>query len=371
MSVSYGGDSITFADGSVQSGGWTGFRNRIINGAMVIDQRNAGASVTIDNGAVFTLDRWQVEDGSDAVLSAQQSTDVPTGQGFVNSLKVTATTADSSIGATQYDVINYYIEGYNIADLMFGSASAQTVTLSFWIKSAVAGQYSATLSNSGQSRINPQAFTINAANTWEKKTITYIGDTSGTWLTNNGRGIIVQIYLSQGSTYLGSAGWNGSNIFAVTGQVNFVGTLNNAIYLTGVQLERGSTASSFEYRPYGTELQLCQRYYENNYSTGYAVGSASNYPYNNGQFVNGYTSSSGQKFQTANFLVQKRTAQPTNTYYDAAGNSGKISTLDAGGTDTNNVSPGVTWLSDKYLGAGPSTGTMTGSRYFWTCSAEL
>jgi hypothetical protein len=138
-----------------------------------------------------------------------------------------------------------------------------------------------------------------------------------------------------------------------------------------VQLEAGTTASPFEYRQYGTELQLCQRYYENNYSTGYAVGSAASYPYNVGQFVNGYTSSSGQKFQTANLLVQKRTAQPTNTFYDAAGNSGKVSTLDSGGTDTNNVSIGVTFISDKYLAAGPSSGTMTGSRYFWTCSAEL
>jgi hypothetical protein len=194
--------------------------------------------------------------------SAQQSTDVPTGQGFINSLKVTATTADASIGATQYDVINYYVEGYDVADLMFGSAAAQTITFSFWIKSAVAGQYSATISNSGQTRANPQAFTVNAVNTWEKKTITYTGDTSGTWLTNNGRGFIIQIYLSLGSTYLGSAGWNGSSIFGVTGQVNFVGTLNNAMYITGVQLEKGSTATAFDNRSYGTEFDLCQRYYQ-------------------------------------------------------------------------------------------------------------
>jgi hypothetical protein len=364
--------AISTIDTSSISGLGYGFKNRLINGAMTIDQRNSGAAVTnIDNGAVYTVDRWQVQDGSDAVLSAQQSTDVPTGQTFVNSLKVTATTADSSIGATQYDVINYYVEGYDVIDFMFGNSAAQTVTLSFWIKSAVAGQYSATISNSGQSRANPQAFTINAVNTWEKKTITYIGDTSGTWLVNNGRGLILQIYLSLGSTYLGSAGWNGSSILGVTGQVNFVGTLNNAMYLTGVQMELGAVATNFDFRPYGTELVLCQRYYENNYSTGYAVGSVSNYPNNNGTFVNGYTSSSGQKFQTAQMLVQKRTATPTNTYYDCAGNSGKISTLDSGGTQTNNVSPGVTWSSDKYLGAGPSNGTMTGVQYFWTCNAEL
>jgi hypothetical protein len=240
---------------------YTGFKNRIINGAMVIDQRNAGAAVSIDNTSSYTVDRWEVQDSTDGVLSAQQSTDVPTGQGFVNSLKITATTADTVIGSTQYSIITQYIEGYNVADLMFGTASAQTVTLSFWIKSAVTGQYSTTLQNSGGSRINPQSITINSANTWEKKTVTFVGDTSGTWLTTNGKGLTVQIYPALGSSYLGSAGWNASSIFGVTGQVNFFGTINNTFYITGVQLEKGSTATSFDYRPYTTELQLCQRYF--------------------------------------------------------------------------------------------------------------
>jgi hypothetical protein len=241
---------------------YTGFKNRLINGAMVIDQRNAGAAVSIDNTSSYTVDRWEVQDSTDGVLSAQQSTDVPTGQGFVNSLKITATTADTVIGSTQYSIITQYIEGYNVADLMFGTASAQTVTLSFWIKSAVTGQYSTTLQNSGGSRINPQSITINSANTWEKKTVTFVGDTSGTWLTTNGKGLTVQIYPALGSSYLGSAGWNASGIFGVTGQVNFFGTINNTLYITGVQLEKGSTATSFDYRPFTTELALAQRYYQ-------------------------------------------------------------------------------------------------------------
>jgi hypothetical protein len=235
--------------------------NRIINGDMRIDQRNAGAAVTVDNGAPYTLDRWLVEDGSDAVLSAQQTTDVPAGQGFTNSLRVTATTADASIGASQFDVITQIIEGFNCSDLGWGGAGANSVTASFWVKASVAGQYSCTVYNYNQSRINPQPFTINSANTWEKKTVTFAGDTTGTWLTTNGRGIAFNVYLALGSSLLGSAGWNGSSIFGVTGQANAVATVSNTFYITGVQLESGAAATPFERRSYGTELALCQRYY--------------------------------------------------------------------------------------------------------------
>jgi hypothetical protein len=236
--------------------------NRIINGDMRIDQRNAGAAVTVDNGAPYTLDRWLVEDGSDAVLSAQQTTDVPAGQGFTNSLRVTATTADASIGASQFDVITQIIEGFNCSDLGWGGAGANSVTASFWVKASVAGQYSCTVYNYNQSRINPQPFTINSANTWEKKTVTFAGDTTGTWLTTNGRGIAFNVYLALGSSLLGSAGWNGSSIFGVTGQANAVATVSNTFYITGVQLESGAAATPFERRSYGTELALCQRYFQ-------------------------------------------------------------------------------------------------------------
>jgi len=371
MSVSYGGDSITFADGSVQSGGWTGMRNRIINGAMVIDQRNAGASVTPNNN--YTLDRWQCQNSQTSKYTVQQNAgSVTLPAGFSYYLGVTSSSAYTVLTG-DYFMLAQPIEGYNFADMAWGTASAATVTLSFWVRSSLTGTFGGSLRNSAASRSYPFTYTISSANTWEQKSVTIAGDTSGTWVgATNGIGVNVFFGLGVGATYSGTAGsWSTNNYVSATGATSVVGTNGATFYITGVQLERGSTASSFEYRSYGTELALCQRYYENNYSTGYAVGSASNYPYNNGQFVNGYTSSSGQKFQTANFLVQKRTNQPTNTYYDAAGNSGKISTLDSGGTDTNNVSPGVTWVSDKYIGAGPSSGTMTGSRYFWTCSAEL
>jgi len=348
------------------------FRNRIINGAMVFDQRNAGASVTPASGT-YTLDRWLTYQSVASKFSVQQNAGAVTPPvGFGNYLGATSLSSYAVLSGDYY-LIQQMIEGFNTVDLAFGTANAKTVTLSFWVYSSLTGTFGGVLNNSAGNRSYPFTYTISTANTWEQKTITVAGDTSGTWIgATNGIGLMVRFGLGVGTTYSGTAGaWAGATYFSATGATSVVGTNGATFYITGVQLEAGTTASPFEYRQYGTELALCQRYYENNYSTGYAVGSAQSYPYNVGQFVNGYTSASGQKFQTANFLVQKRTNQPTNTFYDAAGNSGKVSTLDSGGTDTNNVAIAVTFISDKYLAAGPSSGTMTGSRYFWTCSAEL
>ena len=259
MSVSYGGDSITFADGSVNSSGFIGHRNRIINGAMVIDQRNAGASVSIDGAAPYTLDRYLCQDNTDGSFSVQQSSTAPTG--FNSSLLVTITGTDSSLTTTQFGRIVQRIEGYNIADLGWGTASAQTVTLSFWVRSSVTGTFSGVLNNSAGDRIYAFTYTINAANTFEYKTITIAGDTTGTWLTTNGTGIELNLCIGAGPSRTVAAGaWGASLAYAATGQTNLFATASATWYITGVQLERGSTASSFEYRPYGTELALCQRY---------------------------------------------------------------------------------------------------------------
>jgi hypothetical protein len=255
------------------SGSPFGFKNRIINGAMVIDQRNAGAAITSNNGGVYTLDRWLVEDGTvSGVLSAQQVSDAPAG--FVNSLRVTATTGSGAIGTGEYTVITQFIEGFNTADFGFGTASASSVTASFWVKATTTGTYSCTLYNNGASRLNPQPFTINAANTWEYKTVAFAGDTTGTWLTNNGRGVVFNIYPTIGTALQASPGWNGSSKFGVTDSTNAFVSTNNTFFLTGVQLEKGSTATSFDYRPYVVETSLCYRYYYKSpqYSTYSPVG---------------------------------------------------------------------------------------------------
>jgi hypothetical protein len=237
-----------------------GFRNLIINGAMNVDQRGTATAAATVNG--YYTDRWYIEDGCDAVLSSQQSTDVPTGQGFRNSLKVTATTADASIGSTQFAVITQHIEGNNSAQLAWGTAGAKQIAVSFWVKASVAGTYSFTVYNNGASRICPTAYTVDSANTWEKKVVFVSGDTSGTWLTDTGRGITVNFYIALGSSYLGTSGvWNSSNIYGVAGQANALASTNNIFAITGVQLEQNYQATPFEQRPIGVELALCQRYF--------------------------------------------------------------------------------------------------------------
>jgi len=251
--------SITFSDGSAQTSATRPFQNRIINGAMVIDQRNAGASVTLTSSGVYTVDRFVGIEDTDGVMTAQQDTSAPTG--FINSVKLTTTTADGTLGATQHAIYRQSIEGTNVYDLGWGTASAKTVTLSFWVRSSLTGTFGGALGNSAFNRSYPFTYSISVADTWEYKTVTIAGDTSGTWLTTNGVGVRVDFGLGVGSTYSGTAGaWAGSGLLSATGATSVIGTLNATWFVTGCQLEVGSTATSFDYRPYGTELALCQRY---------------------------------------------------------------------------------------------------------------
>jgi hypothetical protein len=255
-------DSIVDSNGSVFSPSSSLFKNRLINGDMRIDQRNAGASVTPTSGQ-YTLDRWVAGISQSSKFSVQQNAaSVTPPVGFTNYLGVTSLSA-YSITSSDIFLMRQSIEGLNIADLAWGTASAATVTLSFWVRSSLTGTFGGTLTNSAENRSYPFTYTINSANTWEKETITIAGDTSGTWLTTNGVGIKLNFSLGIGSTYSGTAGaWTGTaNIFSATGATSVVGTNGATFYITGVQLEKGSTATSFDYRPYGTELSLCQRYY--------------------------------------------------------------------------------------------------------------
>ena len=253
-----GGQSAQLYGVSMRYGG-TNFVNRIINGDMRIDQRNDGSAVTT-NGS-FPVDRYKIDFSTDGAFSAQRDTTAPSG--FVNSLKWTVTTADASLGATQYAYVYQKIEGTNIADLAWGSASAKTVTLSFWVRSSVTGTFGGALQNSAGNRSYPFTYTISSADTWEYKTITIAGDTTGTWLTTTGVGIQVLLSLGMGSTYSGTAGaWAAATYASATGATNLMATLNATWYITGVQLEVGSVATPFERRDYGRELMLCQRYYQ-------------------------------------------------------------------------------------------------------------
>ena len=268
MTIAISGTNGITLDGQFNSASSMGFKNRIINSAMVIDQRNAGASVTPTTNGTYTLDRWRTGISQSSKFSVQQSS-VATA-GFTNSILVTSLSAYSVLSA-DFFLLNQYIEGFNAADLDFGTANAKTVTLSFWVRSSLTGTFGGCLNNGDSTRCYPFTYTISTANTFEYKTVTIEGDTSGTWTKNNTAGMTVIFSLGAGSTYSGTAGaWSGSTLLSATGATSVVGTNGATFYITGVQLETGSIATSFDYRPYTTELQLCQRYYTfgNNYYQG-------------------------------------------------------------------------------------------------------
>jgi hypothetical protein len=246
----------------------TSFKNRIINGAMMIDQRNAGATTTPSaTGVVYNLDRWSYPNTQASKLTIQQTPSatetgfaVRVGAGFTNYLSTTVASAYTPLTGDLF-AIAQFIEGFNIADLGWGTSSAKTVTLSFWVNSSLTGTFGGAISNSALNRSYPFTYTISAANTWEQKTITISGDTTGTWLTTNGIGIRLYFSLGAGATYTGAAGaWSAGGYTNATGATNVISTASATWRVTGVQLEKGSTATSFDYRPYGTELALCQRY---------------------------------------------------------------------------------------------------------------
>lgn len=254
------------SDGSVAVGGGnispqTGFRNRVINGDMRIDQRNNGASVTpVDSQ--YTLDRWIWQQVTAGKCTVQQSTTAPSG--FTQSALVTSTSAYTPLTGDVM-TLGQRIEGFNVSDLAWGTSNAQPVTISFWVRSSLTGTFGGTLRNSNASRSYPFTFSISAANTWEYKTVTVAGDTSGTWAANNTAGIQLSFAFGCGATYKGTPGsWASAAYYSATGAVDLVATNGATFYITGVQLEKGTVATPFEFRSYGQELALCQRYYFKN-----------------------------------------------------------------------------------------------------------
>jgi hypothetical protein len=251
-----------------------GFRNRIINGGMTIDQRNAGASVTQTTSDLYTLDRYGIYGSVTSKFTVQQNAgSVTPPVGFTNYLGVTSSSA-YTVGAGEQFVLYQIIEGYNLADLGWGTANAKTVTLSFWARSSLTGTFGGSIRNNATDRSYPFTYTISAANTWEQKAITITGCTDGTWLTTNGKGAYLTFSMGAGSSVTGTPNvWaTGSSYVQGTGSQSLVGTSGATLYITGVQLEVGSTATSFDYRPFSTEFALCQRYFETNTPYGTAPG---------------------------------------------------------------------------------------------------
>ncbi len=364
MSMTINGTSgLVFNDASTQNTAATGFgfKNRIINGAMMIDQRNAGASVSINaDSIIYTVDRFFCAgENADGVFSAQQDTTAPAG--FKNSLKLTVTTADSSLGASQRYLFGQSIEGLNVADLGWGTASASPVTLSFWVRSSVTGTFSGSLANSAYNRCYPFSYTISVANTWEQKTVTIAGDTTGTWLTTNGVGIRAWFTIGAGSSNLGTAGaWGSTYYFGATGTTNLMATNGATFYITGVQLEKGSTATSFDYRPYGTEELLCKRYCE-------VLGAS-------GAWLVATCTNTTDVHLNFNFMVQKR-ASPTVTITETSNwscySTGSSRTVTGVSVDSSDLRHSDIQLTASVPSGSSALGKYVGSTTGLIASAEL
>jgi hypothetical protein len=255
------------------------YKNRIINGAMTIAQRGTGLFTNnVSSGDLFAVDRFNsFVSGSSGVFTAQQSSDVPTGSGFKNSVVLTVTTADSSLTTGDLCAFRQIIEGFNCLDLMWGTANAKTVTVSFWAKSSITGTHSGTLTNGDWTRAYAFTYTISAANTWQYITITAPGAPSGSWGSSNDRGIQVVFNVGAASANLSTANtWSTTSAVTVgaTGSVQLISTNGATFYITGVQLEVGTQATTFTTAggSYGAELALCQRYYTINLLAGANIG---------------------------------------------------------------------------------------------------
>ena len=358
------------------AGNATNFKNRLINGACVIDQRNAGASFTPASGD-FIVDRWQYVASQTSKFTAQQnqgSVSLPTG--FTNYIGFTSSSA-YTLNSTDYFLLQQKIEGFNIADLGWGTANAKTITLSFQVYSSLTGTFGGVITNNGATPSYPFSYSIPVANTWTTISVTVVGPTTGTWLTNNGIGAYIRFSMGSGSAGLGTPGaWSATNYLGVTGQTNVVSTSGATFYVTGLQFEVGSYATGFEYRSINTELTFCQRYFESTFAQGSAP--ANNVQSTEGGGTSAY-SSANSRTPIQWFKVTKRTI-PTITFYSpniagqTAGNwmiycSGwqPADTTLTGGTSqtcfmveiTRNSAPNYTSFSAYLVGGN------------WTASAEL
>jgi hypothetical protein len=287
--------------------GSPGFRNIIINGDMSIAQRGTSfSSVSAGNGT-YPVDRFRNNVGTAGTWTISQDTDVPSGQGFATSVKYDCTTANASLSAASFLLFEQQFEGQNLQYLKKGTANAESLTLSFWVKSNKTGTYIAELYDNDNTRQISQAYTIISASTWEKKTITYAGDTTGAFGNDNGASLRLFFWLAAGSDYTSgtlNTSWNSStNANRVVGQVNLADDTANEWYITGVQLEAGTTASDFEFLPVDVNLGRCQRYYQ-------FIGGV-----NNASLASGSSTASTNSVFTIHYQTIMRSA-PTHSFSD-------------------------------------------------------
>ena len=347
------------------------YRNFLINGDMKVAQRGTSASglTSSDNGYKH-IDRWRTITTAGETRTEEQSTDAPNDAEY--SFKTTITTTDTSVTTNEFSQIRQVIEGLNSAHLRWGTSNAKTITVSFWVKSSVTGTYCLGLANDSFLRQYIKEYTINSANTWEKKIITITGDTSGTWDTDNGRGVCIYWSLAGGSDRQGSEGWQtpsgAGNAMITSNQVNFIGTTNATFQLALAQLEVGEGASDFEHLPYDVQLQRCQRYFSASYGnnpvgTNTWDGTVAGRNYD--------TSNRGENAVSIHYPVQMR-ALPTLTAYSKAGTSGK-GVQGSTSVDTSTVERNCTLRGSETIlrAAIMSVDSVSFFQFHYTANAEL
>ena len=289
--------------------------------------------------------------------------------GFTNYLGVTSSAA-TSLAGTDYYLIAQKLEGFNTADLAWGTANAKAVTVSFWVRSSLTGTFGFALRNTAGNRVYPASYTISAANTWEYKTVSIAGDTTGTWVSDNSIGIEIDFGLGVGSTYSNASGTWTTGGLGVTGATSVVGTNGATFYITGVQLEPGAVATPFERRSYGAELALCQRYYETSYPAGTAVGGTSD---GTGAILSvAINTTDFYNIGCFRFSVKKRASPTLNAYNPVTGGLNQFRGYSDG---SNGATVNFTWVNDSGAGrSGCASANMTGSfiyGFHFAASAEL
>ena len=358
------------ANGNSLRGG--SFRNLIINGDMQIAQRGTSATGLTTSG-YNTVDRWRFLAANVGTWTQTQDTDVPAGQGFTSSLKMQCTTANTSLSAGSNGSIITRLEGQNLQHLKKGTANAESLTMSFWVKSNKTGTYIITLYDGDNNRIIAKSYTIDTADTWEKKTITFAGDTTGAFDNDNGSSLHVYMWLMAGTTYTSGTlqtTWNGqaSANWAV-GQVNLADSTSNYINITGVQLEVGEGASDFEFLPHDVEMARCERYFQKNYLLEDAPGVATSGE--NTRYMHGSSDASNNAAAGVFWRCRMR-ATPTVTWYTDSGTQGQWNYARSGASGTGSfiayrvgdtgangyIGVGVAWASCSVWGN-------------WTANAEL
>jgi len=312
-----------------------GMRNRIINGQMAIDQIFGGAVDSVADTDSDSIDMWYSHGTSaDGVFSQQRLSDTPPA-GFQFYFRRKTTTADASVVATQSYYDGTAIEGYNVADFLLGTANAVQFTMSFWTRSSLTGTFGGAFVNGAANRSYPFQYTISAANTWEKKTITLTGDVTGTWLTTTGKGLEIRFDLGSGSDFLGTAdAWAAGSYVGATGDVKLISTLNATLDIAGLQLEKGASATSFDYRPYAQELALCQRYFCKSYYPDIPPGTGST-PHGWEEVTASQIAAAVVRSGTVHFPVEMKGAPSIALYQKDTGTSGKWTWSTTDGIETD------------------------------------